>query len=78
MDPMFIAEQQAQLSELQRAFHITPCEPDHHSAEFIERAFWSPAACRHTLWLYRPLVRCDERGNTIRGSRNRNPFPPYR
>lgn len=74
---MFLVEQQANYNELQRAFQLTPCQPDHHCAEFIERSVWSPISCRHTMWLYLPLCRCDERGNIIRGSRQRNPFPPY-
>ena len=64
---MFIAEQQAEFSEVRAEFN----------SEFIERLVWSPVSCRHCMWTYRPLVRCDDRGNTIRGSRQRNPFPPY-
>lgn len=74
---MFIAEQQARYNELQRAFHLTPCQPDHHCAEFLERHVWSPVSCRHTLWTFAPLVHCDQRGRIVPGSRQRNPFPPY-
>jgi len=65
---MFITEQQAEFREVQPAFRD----------EFIERLIWSPVSCRHCMWTYRALVQCDSRGRIVRGSRQRNPFTPYR
>jgi hypothetical protein len=64
---MFINEQTAEFSELQPSFRN----------EFLDKLIWSQVSCRHCMWTYKPLVRCDERGNTVRGSRLRNPFPPF-
>lgn len=64
---MFIDEQIAEFREVQAGFRD----------EWVERLVWSPVSKRHCMWVFQPLVRVDERGRTIRGSRRRNPFPPY-
>jgi hypothetical protein len=62
---MFIREQ----------FHPRELRTD--APDFTDMHVWSPISCRHTLWTYAPLVRCDQRGCIVPGSRQRNPFPPY-
>lgn len=65
---MFLEEQKANFYDLRRDF--TDREP-----EFVERHVWSPVACRHTSWTYRPLVRhTGVRGRIVPGSRQRCPF----
>jgi len=49
-------------------------EPYRSDPDAIERHVWSPTSCRFTYWTYRPLCRTDERGNIIKGSRQRDPF----
>jgi hypothetical protein len=66
---MFLREQQALWRELRDDFCM--------EQELLEAHIWPPGDRRHTLWLYRSLCQCDERGNIIHGSRQRNPFPPY-
>ena len=67
---MFIREQMAEFSELQMEFR--------NESECIDRWVWSPVACRHCMWTFEPLVRVYGTGRPIHGSRQRNPFPPYR
>lgn len=64
---MFIQEQVAEFREVQAAFRD----------EWVEQLVWSPVSRRHCMWTFKPLVRCDERGQVVKGSRQRNPFPPY-
>ena len=64
---MFIEEQKSQSAYDYR-------EPFMSDPEVIERHVWSPISCRFTSWTYRPLCRTNDRGDIIKGSRQRCPF----
>ncbi len=64
---MFIEEQKASSAYDYR-------EPFRSDPDVTERHVWSPISCRFTSWTYRSLCRTNDRGDIIKGSRQRCPF----